>query len=84
MAALAHDGPVLVDAVAPKWSSPRPRGYDRDGRGSLYMVSASIGGRTDELIDPGGTMRPTVVSSAPSCAMTDVNLYLFEEAAPRW
>jgi len=48
------------------------------------MVSASIGGRTDELIDPGGTMRPTVVSSAPSFAMTDVNLYLFEEAAPRW
>jgi hypothetical protein len=48
------------------------------------QVKAMIGGRTDELIDPGGTMRPAVVSSAPSFAMTDVNLHLFEEAAPRW
>lgn len=48
------------------------------------MVKAIIGGRTDELIDPGGTMRPAVVSSAPSFAMTDVYLHLFEEAGPRW
>jgi methylthioribose-1-phosphate isomerase len=44
-------------AVA-KWSSPRSRGYDRDGGASLYITKAIIGGRTDELLDPGGTMRP--------------------------
>jgi len=47
------------------------------------MVKAIIGSRRAQLIDPGGTMRPAVVSSAPSFAMTDVNLQLFEEAAPR-
>jgi hypothetical protein len=47
------------------------------------MIMAIIGGRTAGLIDPGGTMRPVVVLSAPSFQMTDVTLHLIEEAVPR-
>jgi pyruvate dehydrogenase (quinone) len=52
-AALAHDGPVLVDAVVnrmelampPKVTAEMAKGF------SLYMVKAVMNGRTDEIID---------------------------------
>ena len=52
-AALAHDGPVLVDAVVnrqelampPKVTVEMARGF------SLYMVKAVLGGRMDEVVD---------------------------------
>jgi pyruvate dehydrogenase (quinone) len=52
-AALAHDGPVLVDAVVnrlelvmpPALSAEMARGF------TLYMVKAVMNGRGDEVID---------------------------------
>jgi pyruvate dehydrogenase (quinone) len=56
-AALAHDGPVLVDAVVnrqelaipPKITTEMAKGF------TLYMVKAVMSGRTDEVIDLGLT-----------------------------
>ena len=68
---------------APKWNSPRPRGYDRHGGGLLHIIRAIIGvAGQRSLIDPGGTMRTAIVSSAPKFQMSDLNLHLVEEAAP--
>jgi pyruvate dehydrogenase (quinone) len=52
-AALAHDGPVLVDAVVsrqelvvpPKVTAEMAKGF------TLYMVKAVMNGRTDEVLD---------------------------------
>jgi len=52
-AALAHDGPVLIDAVVnrqelaipPKVTSEMAKGF------TLYMVKAVMNGRTDEVLD---------------------------------
>jgi pyruvate dehydrogenase (quinone) len=52
-AALAHDGPVLIDAVVnrqelaipPKLTGEMAKGF------TLYMVKAVINGRTDEVLD---------------------------------
>jgi pyruvate dehydrogenase (quinone) len=52
-AALAHDGPVLIDAVVnrqelaipPKVTTEMAKGF------TLYMVKAVLSGRTDEVID---------------------------------
>ena len=54
-AALAHDGPVLIDAVVnrqelaipPKISAEMAKGF------TLYMVKAIMNGRSDEVIDMG-------------------------------
>jgi pyruvate dehydrogenase (quinone) len=56
-AALAHDGPVLVDAVVnrqelalpPKVTLEMARGF------TLYMVKAVMNGRADEVIDLAAT-----------------------------
>jgi pyruvate dehydrogenase (quinone) len=56
-AALAHNGPVLVDAVVnrqelaipPKITTEMAKGF------TLYMVKAVMSGRTDEVIDLGLT-----------------------------
>ncbi len=56
-AALAHDGPVLVDAVVnrlelampPKVTAEMAKGF------TLYMVSAILNGRGDELVDLAAT-----------------------------
>ena len=52
-AALAHDGPVLVDAVVHRTELAMPPSVTIEmAKGlSLYMVKAIIGGRTDEIID---------------------------------
>jgi len=52
-AALAHDGPVLVDAVVHRTELAMPPSVTIEmAKGfSLYMVKAIIGGRADEIID---------------------------------
>ncbi|MBV8398168.1 MAG: ubiquinone-dependent pyruvate dehydrogenase [Acetobacteraceae bacterium] len=52
-AALAHDGPVLVDAVVNRTELAMPPSVTVEmAKGfSLYMVKAIMNGRTDELID---------------------------------
>jgi pyruvate dehydrogenase (quinone) len=51
--ALAHDGPVLVDAVVSRMVLPTPPTITVEmAKGfSLYMLKAVIGGRGDDLID---------------------------------
>ena len=52
-AALAHDGPVLVDAVVNRTELAMPPSITVEmAKGfSLYMVKAIMNGRTDEIID---------------------------------
>jgi len=52
-AALAHDGPVLVDAVVSKMVLPVPPSITVEmAKGfTLYMLKAIIGGRGDDLVD---------------------------------
>jgi pyruvate dehydrogenase (quinone) len=52
-AALAHDGPVLVDAVVARSELAMPPAITAEmAKGfTLYMVKAVLSGRTDELID---------------------------------
>jgi pyruvate dehydrogenase (quinone) len=52
-AALAHDGPVLVDAVVNRTELAMPPAITVEmAKGfSLYMVKAVLNGRTDDLID---------------------------------
>ena len=52
-AALAHDGPVLVDAVVNRTELAMPPSITLEmAKGfTLYMVQAVIGGRADEVID---------------------------------
>ena len=52
-AALAHDGPVLVDAVVNRTELAMPPSITLEmAKGfTLYMVKAVISGRGDELID---------------------------------
>jgi pyruvate dehydrogenase (quinone) len=52
-AALAHDGPVLIDAVVNRMELAMPPKVTADmAKGfSLYMVKAVMNGRTDEIID---------------------------------
>jgi pyruvate dehydrogenase (quinone) len=52
-AALAHDGPVLIDAVVNRTELAMPPTVTVEmAKGfTLYMVKAVINGRTDELID---------------------------------
>jgi pyruvate dehydrogenase (quinone) len=52
-AALAHDGPVLVDAVVNRTELAMPPSITIEmAKGfSLYMVKAVMNGRTDEIID---------------------------------
>jgi pyruvate dehydrogenase (quinone) len=52
-AAVAHDGPVLVDAVVNRTELAMPPSITLEmAKGfTLYMVKAVIGGRTDEVID---------------------------------
>jgi len=52
-AALAHDGPVLVDAVVNRTELAMPPSVTVEmAKGfSLYMVRAIMNGRTDEIID---------------------------------
>jgi pyruvate dehydrogenase (quinone) len=51
--ALAHDGPVLVDAVVSRMVLPIPPGITLEmAKGfTLYMVKAVMGGRGEDLID---------------------------------
>ena len=51
--ALAHDGPVLVDAVVNRSELAMPPSITIEmARGfSLYMVKAILNGRTDEIVD---------------------------------
>ena len=52
-AALAHDGPVLVDAVVARTELAMPPAITAEmAKGfTLFMVKAVLSGRTDELID---------------------------------
>jgi pyruvate dehydrogenase (quinone) len=52
-AALAHDGPVLVDAVVNRTELAMPPSITLEmAKGfTLYMVKAVISGRSDEIID---------------------------------
>jgi pyruvate dehydrogenase (quinone) len=52
-AALAHDGPVLVDAVVNRTELAMPPSITLEmAKGfTLYMVKAVISGRTDEVVD---------------------------------
>lgn len=52
-AALAHDGPVVVDAVVARTELPIPPAINAEmAKGfTLYMVKAVMNGRGDELID---------------------------------
>ena len=52
-AALAHDGPVLVDAVVNRTELAMPPSITLEMANgfTLYMVKAVIGGRADEVID---------------------------------
>ncbi|MBK8176669.1 MAG: ubiquinone-dependent pyruvate dehydrogenase [Rhodospirillales bacterium] len=52
-AALAHEGPVLIDAVVNRTELVMPPSITLEmAKGfTLYMVKAVIGGRTDEVID---------------------------------
>ena len=54
-AALAHDGPVLVDAVVARTELAMPPAITAEmAKGfTLYMVKAVLSGRTDEIIDLG-------------------------------
>ncbi|MDO1584947.1 ubiquinone-dependent pyruvate dehydrogenase [Rhizobium oryzicola] len=51
--ALAHDGPVLVDAVVARTELPIPPSIKLDmAKGfTLYMLKAVFGGREDEILD---------------------------------
>jgi pyruvate dehydrogenase (quinone) len=55
--ALAHDGPVLVDAVVNRTELAMPPSitFEMAKGFTLYMVKAVIGGRGDELIDLAST-----------------------------
>jgi pyruvate dehydrogenase (quinone) len=50
---VAHDGPVLIDAVVNRTGLAMPPSVTVEmAKGfSLYMVKAIIGGRADEVID---------------------------------
>ena len=50
---VAHDGPVLVDAVVNRTELAMPPSITLEmAKGfTLYMVKAMIGGRADEVID---------------------------------
>jgi len=52
-AALAHDGPVLIDAVVSRMVLPIPPSITTEmAKGfTLYMLKAVMGGRGDDLID---------------------------------
>jgi pyruvate dehydrogenase (quinone) len=52
-AALAHDGPVLIDAVVNRTELVMPPSitFDMAKGFSLYMTKAIMNGRTDEIID---------------------------------
>jgi pyruvate dehydrogenase (quinone) len=52
-AALAHDGPVLVDAVVSRMVLPIPPAITAEmAKGfTLYMLKAVLGGRAEDLID---------------------------------
>jgi pyruvate dehydrogenase (quinone) len=52
-AALAHDGPVLVDAVVNRTELAMPPSITVEmAKGfTLYMVKAIMSGRTDQIID---------------------------------
>ena len=52
-AALAHDGPVLIDAVVNRTElAMPPRSPSEMAKGfTLYMVKAVMSGRGDELLD---------------------------------
>jgi len=52
-AALAHDGPVLIDAVVARTELAMPPAITAEmAKGfTLYMVKAVLSGRTDEMID---------------------------------
>jgi len=52
-AALAHDGPVLIDAVVNRSELVMPPSitFDMAKGFSLYMTKAVLNGRTDEIID---------------------------------
>jgi pyruvate dehydrogenase (quinone) len=52
-AALAHDGPVLIDAVVNRTELAMPPSVTLEmAKGfTLYMVKAVISGRADELVD---------------------------------
>lgn len=52
-AALAHEGPVLIDALVNRTELVMPPSITTEmARGfSLYMVKAIMNGRTDEVID---------------------------------
>jgi pyruvate dehydrogenase (quinone) len=52
-AALAHDGPVLIDAVVNRTELAMPPSitFDMAKGFSLYMTKAVMNGRTDEIID---------------------------------
>ena len=56
-AALAHDGPVLVDAVVNRTELAMPPSitYEMAKGFTLYMVKAVISGRGDELVDLAST-----------------------------
>ena len=51
--ALAHDGPVLIDAVVNRTELAMPPSITVEmAKGfSLYMVKAIMNGRADEIID---------------------------------
>jgi pyruvate dehydrogenase (quinone) len=51
--ALAHDGPVLVDAVVNRTELAMPPAVTAEmARGfTLYMMKAVMSGRTDEILD---------------------------------
>src|SRR5215471_12522516 len=55
--ALAHDGPVLVDAVVPPTELVMPPSISAEMAKdfSLYMVKAVMNGRVDEIVDPPKT-----------------------------
>ena len=52
-AALAHDGPVLIDAVVARTELAMPPAITAEmAKGfTLYMMKAVFSGRTDEIID---------------------------------
>jgi pyruvate dehydrogenase (quinone) len=52
-AALAHDGPALIDAVVARTELAAPPSITIEmAKGfTLYMLKAIISGRTDELVD---------------------------------
>jgi pyruvate dehydrogenase (quinone) len=56
-AALAHHGPVLIDAVVNRTELAMPPSITLEmaKRSTLYTVKALISGRGDEIIDLGRT-----------------------------